>query len=58
MKIKEIVKFFIICYIFCLLTKIAMNRLTFNITFLLDALFITSGCTLGYYIGIKLRRDK
>lgn len=57
MRLKDIVEFFVICYIFCLLTKIAMNRLIFNPTFLLDALVITSGCTVGYFIGVKLRKN-
>lgn len=56
MKFKESIEFFIICYIFCLITKIAINKLIFNSVYLLDALYISLGCTIGYFIGISLRK--
>lgn len=49
MKLKDILEFFIVCYIACLLTKIAMNRLTFDIKFLIDSLVITFGATIGWF---------
>lgn len=46
---KEISQFVIICYISCVITKIAMNKLTFNYEYLLDSLVITLGATIGWF---------
>lgn len=59
---KEICEFAIICYISCVVTKVAMNRLTFNTDYLIDSLFITFGATLGWslcsYFRIKKESNK
>lgn len=57
-RFKELCEFFIICYISCLLTKIVMNRLTFNYDYLLDSLFIAFGATLGWGIAIYFQNKK
>lgn len=49
MKIKEVFGFVIVCYISCLITKIAINGLKFNVDYLLDSLFITIGATIGWF---------
>lgn len=48
-KFKEITTFAIICYISCLLTKIVINRLTFDTYYLIDSLAITLGATIGWF---------
>jgi len=47
---KEIISFFVICYISCLITKIAINGLSFKQEFLLDSCYITLGATLGWFL--------
>lgn len=56
--LKDILNFFIICYIVCLLTKIIINKFVFYNTYLLDSLIISCGTTLGYSIGSYLRIKK
>jgi hypothetical protein len=46
---KKICQFVIICYIACVLTKIIMNKFTFNTDYLFESLFITFGITLGWF---------
>ena len=53
---KELSVFFIICYISCLITKIIINRLTFNVDYLLDSLFIAVGATIGWEIAKKKKK--
>lgn len=55
---KELSVFFVICYISCLLTKIALNKLTFNTDYLLDSLFIACGATLGWGIATYIQNKK
>ena len=47
--LKEIIEFIIICYISCLLTKIALNHLIFDKKFLIDSLIITLGAATGWF---------
>ena len=55
---KEICEFAIICYISCVITKIAMNRLVFNSDYLIDSLFITLGATLGWSACMFFQQKK
>ena len=47
---KELFEFFIICYLSCLITKIALNKLTFDSIYLIDSLFITLGAEFGWFV--------
>ena len=50
--------FFIVCYIACLITKMAMNKFTFNTNYLMDSLFIAIGATLGWTLSTYLMERK
>lgn len=58
-RFKEIIVFFIICFIASLITKIALNHLTFSSEYLLDSLFVSLGGTIGWTIAtIIINRKK
>ena len=55
---KEICAFAVICYISCIITKIALNGFSFEFDYLIDSLVITSGSTFGWFIFEYIRSKK
>lgn len=59
-KLKEILLFFILCFIACLAVKMGFNHFLFKKDLLIDSLCLSLGATTGYFLFdfFKNRKNK
>ena len=55
---KETCAFAVICFVSCLVAKIAINRLTFKSAYLVDSFCVSFGATLGWSLFNYIHQRK